>query len=154
MSLVSTRAATTRITRPRVAVRPLRPEDAPRLAALARELGEPGSAPDWARLLAQREVVAIGAEMDGALAGYAVATVRHSFGSGVPIGWIKLFGVGLAWRGRGVGRALAEALLLRVREAGARRARTIVPLHDRELDPFFRDIGFATEPLVCLGRSL
>ncbi|MDO8464597.1 MAG: GNAT family N-acetyltransferase, partial [Gallionella sp.] len=63
-------------------------------------------------------------------------------------------GVDNAWRGRGLGRTIASALLQRFRELGAERALTLLPLHDRTLAPFFRDLGFREESLVTLGRTV
>lgn len=138
----------------RDAVRVLRGADAAAVAALARRLGWPGDPPEWSRVISRRDAIAVGLEIEGALAGYAVATVRLAFGIGVPVGWIEHFGVDVTRRGSGVGRALSDALLARLREAGVRRVATLVPLHDRELAPFFREIGFSEEPRLCLGREL
>lgn len=122
-----------------------------RLSALLGGLDTPA---DWRRRLRRGDgVVAIGAEDDGRLVGYVTGEVRAAFGLGAA-GWVDAFGVNNEWRGRGVGRSLASALLARCRELGASRVYTLVPLHDRTLAPFFRDLGFRDEPLSCLGRAL
>lgn len=122
-----------------------------RLSALLGGLDTPA---DWRRRLRRGDgVVAIGAEDDGRLVGYVTGEVRAAFGLGAA-GWVDAFGVNNEWRGRGVGRSLASALLARCRELSASRVYTLVPLHDRTLAPFFRDLGFRDEPLSCLGRAL
>lgn len=136
-------------------MRALRPRDAASLVLLSRRLGGAETEADWSRLLEPTEAAAaVGAHAHGDLVGYAAGTVRVAFGGSAPVGWIEMFGVDVSWRGRGVGRLLADALLARFRELGAVRACTLVPLHDRELAPFFREVGFREQPVVCLGRTL
>lgn len=135
------------------AIRDLVPADVAALVALGDVLGAGEPAEAWRRRLRDRAILAIGAEQDGRIVGYAAGTVRTSFGLETA-GWIEAFGVANAWRGRGLGRALASELLARFRAHGARHAYTIVPVHDLALQPFFRDLGFREEPVVPLGRTL
>jgi ribosomal protein S18 acetylase RimI-like enzyme len=133
-------------------IRDLRSTDAASLAALAQLLGSAETVDQWRQRLRGANL-AIGAEQDGRLVGYATGAVRTAF-SLEPAGWVETFGVANAWRGRGLGRSLAAALFARFREQGATRAYTVVAAHDRALAPFFRDVGFREEPLACLGTSL
>lgn len=136
-------------------MRALRLRDAASLAVISRRLGGTETEADWSRLLDPRApAAAVAAEAHGDIVGYAAGTVRVAFGGSAPVGWIEMFGVDVSWRGRGIGRLLADALLARFRELGAARACTLVPLHDRELAPFFRELGFREQPAVCLGRPL
>ncbi len=134
-------------------IRELRRADIPALVALGDVLATGETIDSWRRRLAEGELVAICAERDGTLVGYAAGSVRRSFGLETA-GWIEAFGVANAWRGRGLGRTLAFELLARFRAIGARHAYTIVPVHDLALQPFFRDLGFREEPVVPLGRTL
>jgi ribosomal protein S18 acetylase RimI-like enzyme len=134
-------------------IRELREPDIPALVALGELLGSGENIDSWRRRLAEGDLVAICAQQDGALVGYAAGSVRRSFGLETA-GWIEAFGVANAWRGRGLGRTLALALLARFRAVGARHAYTIVPVHDLALQPFFRDLGFRGEPIEPLGRTL
>jgi len=127
--------------------------DLPRLAALSTRLGAESSE-DWAERLRHRDVVILGAEIDGALVGYAAGEVRRSFGRPAAAGWVDAFGIDLSQRGQGIGRDLAAAFLAELRARGADHVFTLVPLHDRTLGPFFRDLGFRDESLVCMGREL
>ncbi len=134
-------------------VRTLGEADASRLAALSSALGAETAA-DWALRLRREGSVVVGAFLDDALVGYAAGDVRRSFGLDGTAGWVDAFGVDLAYRGHGFGRTLAASLLARLREVGATHVYTVVPVHDRAMEPFFRELGFRDEPLACLGRIL
>lgn len=135
-------------------LRTLELSDVGAIGRLAGLLGGVDTPADWRRRLRRGDgIVAIGAEDDGRLVGYVTGEVRATFGLAAA-GWVDAFGVDNEWRGRGVGRSLASAILARFRELGASRVYTLVPLHDRTLAPFFRDLGFRDEPLSCLGRAL
>ena len=136
-----------------VTIRLLGRADASRLAMLSARVGTETLA-DWTERLARSDSLVVGAEIDGRLVGYAAGDVRRSFGRPSPTGLIAAFAVDLERRGHGLGRDLAAALMDRLRGRGADRVITLVPLHDRELDPFFRDLGFRDEPVICLGRAL
>ena len=137
----------------RLIIRPLSSTDIGALAALSERLGVEIRA-EWDTRVTDPGYVILGAERDGTLVGYAGGQVRRSFGRATSTAWVDSFGVELGQRGLGVGRALAVELLGRLRARGARHALTLTPLHDRELGPFFRDLGFRDEPTVCLGRDL
>ena len=109
---------------------------------------------DWTRRLDRSGTVIVGAELDGKLVGYAAAEVRRSFGRATPGAWIDAFGVDLAYRGHGIGRSLLTALLAGLRERGADHVFTLVPVHDRTMASFFRELGFRDEPVAHLGRDL
>jgi len=133
-------------------IRELRAADIVALVELAGVLGTGETRSDWKRRFRRGSVVVIGAEEDGRMIGYAAGTVHPAFGLGIT-GWVEAFGVDNAWRGRGLGRSLASDLFGRFRELGAARVYALLPRHDLELAPFFRDLGFREEPLVCLGRT-
>ncbi|HEY6959485.1 MAG TPA: GNAT family N-acetyltransferase [Candidatus Limnocylindria bacterium] len=136
-----------------VTIRRLGKGDLARLAALSTKL-DAETADDWSERLHHSDVVVLGAEVRGALVGYAAGEVRRSFGRAHAAGWFDAFGVDLSQRGQGVGRELAAAFLAELRSRGADHVFTLVPLHDRTLGPFFRGLGFRDESLVCLGRDL
>ncbi|HEY6203716.1 MAG TPA: GNAT family N-acetyltransferase [Candidatus Limnocylindria bacterium] len=127
--------------------------DLVRLGELSARLGA-DSARDWSGRLGRSGTVALGAESDGRLVAYAAAEVRRSFGRATPAAWIDAFGVDLAYRGHGIGRTLLAELLSRLRSEGADHVFTLVPLHDRTMAPFFRELGFRDEPITPLGREL
>lgn len=136
-----------------VIVRTLGPTDAVRVAALSTALGAE-TLEDWSRRLQRDGSIVVGAEIGEELVGYAAGEVRRSFGLDGGVGWVDAFGVTLGSRGHGLGRTLAAGLLGRLRDLGARHVYTVVPIHDRAMEPFFRELGFRDEPLACLGRDL
>jgi GNAT superfamily N-acetyltransferase len=131
----------------------LRTADLGRLAELSMRLGA-DTTRDWSTRLGRGGTVVVGAEIEGRLVAYAAAEVRRSFGRSTPAAWIDAFGVDLAYRGHGTGRALLAALLAQLRALGADHVFTLVRLHDRTLGPFFRELGFRDEPITPLGREL
>ena len=140
---------------PTLAVRDLAASDAADVTRLAGGLAAGGDLDEWRAALAGGPgSIAVGATVDGRLVGYALGAVQARFGLGPRAAWLEAFGVDPGFRAHGVGRALAGELLSRARRLGAEHVYTLVPLHDRTLDPFFRQIGLGEEPLVCLGRAL
>jgi GNAT superfamily N-acetyltransferase len=135
-----------------VTIRRLGRADLGRLAALSGKLGAE-STDDWAERQRHRDVVILGAEVVGELVGYAAGEVRRSFGRPA-VGWVDAFGIDPSQRGQGLGRELAAAFLAELRARGADHVLTLVPVHDRTLGPFFRDLGFHDDTFVCLGREL
>lgn len=133
-------------------IRDLRTGDSAAVASLAQLLGSRETVDRWRQRL-RAGAVAICAEDEGRLVGYATGAVRGAFGLDAA-GWVETFGVANEWRGRGLGRSLAAALFARFRELGAAHAYTVLPMHDRTLAPFFRDLGFREEPLACVGTAL
>lgn len=74
----------------------------------------------WQRLLARKEVFGLGARLDGRLVGIA----HHLFHTGVwtpRICYLQDLFVDETMRGRGIARALIEAVAGAAREAGAQR---------------------------------
>lgn len=136
------------------AFRSLKAADAPELAALAAGLGGSETAAEWAALLARPATIGVAALSRDRIVGYAAGEVRAAFGLPAPAAWVEAFGIDLAERGRGLGRALLRELLDRFRDGGARHVYTVVPVHDRSMAPFFRQLGFRDEPLDCLGCDL
>ena len=134
-------------------VRRLTKADLPKLAALSTRL-EAESAEHWDERFRHEDAIVLGALVDDVLVGYAAGEVRRSFGRTAAAGWVDAFGIEMSRRGQGVGRELASAFLAELRSRGADHVFTLVPLHDRALGPFFRDLGFRDEPQVCLGRDL
>jgi len=140
-------------TQRRAQIRTFGRADVLRLAALSTKLGA-DTAAQWSDRFDRNDAVVVGAEIDGVVVGYAAGEIRRSFGRMEAAGWVDAFGVDLSQRGHGLGRQLAAALLDALRALGADHVFTLVPVHDRALGPFFRDLGFRDEALIALGRDL
>lgn len=134
--------------------RDLTTADVTSLAALSTRLGGSETAEQWSSFLRRRGAIALGAVADGKVVGYAAGEVRGGFGMPGPVAWLEAFGIEVERRGEGIGRTLLGDLLERFARSGAAHVYTLVPVHDRVLAPFFRQVGFRDEPLVCLGSAL
>jgi len=95
------------------------------------------------------------AEVDGRVVGFMLGDVRAGeFGIEEPSGWIEVSGVAPGFAGRGVGRALADAMLARYRERGVRQVRTMVDAGMPEVERFFKQVGFEPDSLRPFVRRL
>ncbi|MDE3111981.1 MAG: GNAT family N-acetyltransferase [Chloroflexota bacterium] len=128
--------------------------DAEALAALSLKLGGSETVAQWVAFFGRPHAIAVGSIADGHIVGYAAGEVRTGFGLPKPVAWVEAFGIDLEYRGAGLGRTLLGELLRRAATLGAAHIYTLVPVHDRVLAPFFRQLGFRDEPLSCLGCSL
>ena len=88
------------------------------------------------------------AEQEGRVVGFMLGDVRSGdFGLEEPSGWIEVIGVDPDAAGKGVGRALGEAMLERYKGRGVRSVRTMVDASMPEVERFFRALGFAEDSL-------
>jgi ribosomal protein S18 acetylase RimI-like enzyme len=88
------------------------------------------------------------AEADGQLRGVIMAGYEGRRG------WINSFAVDPSYRRRGIGRALmAEAERL-LRAAGCPKINLQVRPDHQEVVEFYRQLGFAVEPLISMGKRL
>jgi ribosomal protein S18 acetylase RimI-like enzyme len=88
------------------------------------------------------------AESGGRVVGFMLGDVRSGdFGLEEPSGWIEVIGVDPDSVGKGVGRALGEAMLDRYKGRGVRRVRTMVDASMPDVERFFRALGFAEDSL-------
>ncbi len=121
---------------------------------IGRRLGGSETPSQWKAFFSRPEPIAVGALAEGRIVGYAAGEVRIGFGMKRPAAWVEAFGIDLEQRGQGVGRALLGDLLRRSAALGADHVYTLVPVHDRVLAPFFRELGLRDEPLTCMGSAL
>jgi ribosomal protein S18 acetylase RimI-like enzyme len=98
------------------------------------------------------------AEVNGVVVGFMLGEVRSGeFGLEEPIGWVEVFGIDPAHRGKAIGRQLAETMLGRFKSQGAKNVRTFVDEGLRnweDLSRFFRSLGFQPAPLHPFERRL
>lgn len=95
------------------------------------------------------------AEADGKVVGFMLGEVRSGeFGLEHPTGWIEVLGVDPDFRGRAVGRLMADAMLQHFRDQGATEVRTLVEEERMgDVAGFFRSLGFEQAPLTAYVKS-
>jgi len=81
--------------------------------------------------------------------GFMLGEMRSGeFGLEHPTGWIEVLGVDPDFRGRAVGRLMADAMLAHFRAQGATEVRTLVDEEQMgDVAGFFRSLGFEPAPL-------
>jgi ribosomal protein S18 acetylase RimI-like enzyme len=95
------------------------------------------------------------AEAGGTVVGFMLGEVRSvEFGLEEPTGWIEVLGVDPAYRGKAVGRSMAEAMLAHFRELGAHSVRTLVDEAATEICGFFTSLGFQPSTLRPFVKPL
>lgn len=100
-------------------------------------------------------VVAVAAERDGRVAGFAFARVLDGeFGGAAPVGALDAIGVPPAAERGGVATALLGAVEEALARRGARELRSQVDWTDHGLAAFFASAGFRLSPRVVLERGL
>jgi len=142
-----------------VRVRPLDELDITEVADIAERSGGPGDPGFWedrvAYFLRRDPEGALVAEAGGRVAGFMLGEVRSGeFGIAEPTGWIELLGVDPGWRGRDVGRLLAEALEAHFRARGAVAVRTLVDETMPGIAGFFASLGYAPAPMRPFVKRL
>ena len=89
------------------------------------------------------------------IVGFMLGEVRSGeFGLEEPTGWIEVLGVDPEYRGRSVGRRLADAMLGHFRARGATRVQTLVDEEREDIRSFFASLGFEPSSLRPFGRRL
>lgn len=109
---------------------------------------------DLWRLIAET-TTCFGAEVDGKLMGFVLADIRPwEFGRRAHVGWIIALGVHPDAQGKGLGKLLGERVLDQFRRLGVTRIQTLVEPETRDLEGYFKALGFADAPARVLVRDL
>ena len=144
---------------PRIEVRPASPEELTEPSSLLEELsrGVEPVPPPFARRLVRAveagdiEVLAAWAEPGGPPVGVAVLAFRLNVSAGASFASIEDLYVKSDVRGRGVGRALLEAVEERCRTRGVSYVEVQT---DDEAAPFYAALGYEPEDVRVLFRSI
>lgn len=88
---------------------------------------------------------------DRKVVGFMLGEIRAGeFGMEEPTGWVEVLGVDPEYRGRNVGRELAETMWRHFRDRGATEVRTLVSTEMGEIEAFFRSLGFEEADMKAL----
>ena len=131
-------------------------DDIVRIGELTRNLYQPDLWEERVTYYLRRDPESsVVAELDGKVVGFMLGDIRAGeFGIEEPSGWIEVIGVDPASGGRGVGRAMGEAMLARYRARGVRQVRTMVDESMPDVERFFVSLGFAADSLRPFIRPL
>lgn len=124
-------------------------DDIVRIVEKTRDLYQPDLWEDRVTYYLRRDPEgSVVAEDDGKVVGFMLGDVRvGEFGIEEPTGWIEVIGVDPDAAGRGIGRALGDAMLERFKARGVRRVRTMVDASMPEVERFFTALGFEPDTL-------
>ncbi len=147
-------------TMPGVRIRPLDELDISDIVAIDEKISGRYRPEVWERqigyYLRRDPESSVVAEIDGKVAGFMLGEVRSGeFGLEEPTGWIEVLGVDPAYRGKAIGRQLAEAILEHFRQRGAHSVRTLVDEEKQgDIRRFFNALGFEPSTLRPFVKSL
>jgi ribosomal protein S18 acetylase RimI-like enzyme len=131
-------------------IRSLEDTDLGGITALDEKLGGEYRPEIW-----ERPEASVVAEADGKVVGFMLGEVRSGeFGLEEPTGWIEVLGVDPDYRGRAVGRRLAEEMLEHLRQRGATTVRTLVDEEMAGIAEFFEKLGFEPVPMRSFAKKL
>lgn len=126
-------------------IRTALPEDAEQIARLLGQLGYPSSAEQVRGRL--ERVTTIVAEQDGHVVGVAATHLRHNLERDEPTCRLTALVVDEPARGRGVGRALLEAVVADAEGSGCERVEVTLRPHRSAAEALYRSLGFEERPL-------
>jgi ribosomal protein S18 acetylase RimI-like enzyme len=147
-------------TTPGVRIRPLDELDISDIVAIDEKISGRYRPEAWERqigyYLRRDPESSVVAEVDGKVAGFMLGEVRSGeFGLEEPTGWIEVLGVDPAYRGKAIGRNLAEAILEHFRRRGAHSVRTLVDEETQaDIRRFFSALGFEPSTLRPFVKAL
>ena len=147
-------------TTPGVRIRPLDEMDISDIVAIDEKISGRYRPEVWERqigyYLRRDPDASVVAEIDGKVAGFMLGEVRSGeFGLEEPTGWIEVLGVDPAYRGRAIGRHLAEAILVHFRQRGAHSVRTLVDEEKQgDIRHFFSALGFEPSTMRPFVKTL
>jgi ribosomal protein S18 acetylase RimI-like enzyme len=140
-------------------IRPLGELDIEEIGAIDEKIGGRYQPEVWERrvgyYLRRDPEASLVAEADGKVVGFMFGEIRSGeFGLEEPTGWIEVLGVDPDFRGRAVGRQMAEAMLDYFRSQGAVRVRTFVDEKMDDIRRFFTALGFEPASLTPFVKTL
>jgi ribosomal protein S18 acetylase RimI-like enzyme len=137
-----------------VAIRLVQATDLEAISALDARLTGSNKPDYWQEMLAPERHFLVAETDKGALAGFIAGEVRAwEFGQPAA-GWVFAIQIDPKLRQRGIGSQLFEALVVRFKDEGVTRVRTLVDRKDHLILSFFRAQGMVAGPSLQLDMEL
>jgi GNAT superfamily N-acetyltransferase len=137
-----------------ISIRPAQTSDLAAVSALDARLTGSNKPDYWESMLAPDRHFLVAETDVGALAGFIAGEIRAwEFGQPAA-GWVFAIQIEPDLRLHGVGSQLFEALVLRFKEKGVTRVRTLVDRKDHLILSFFRAQGMVAGPSLQLDMDV
>ncbi|MBW1703207.1 MAG: GNAT family N-acetyltransferase [Deltaproteobacteria bacterium] len=139
-------------------IRRIKIEDADDISSIQTAITKSAEKIDFRQIIEEQvrknEDVSFVAEIDGRVAGYMISyTIYGGFGL-EKSAWIAILGVDPKFMGQGIGKRLAEEILVVYRERGIKHIFTTVLWDSVDLLSFFKTLGFDRSNFINLRKEL
>ena len=139
-------------------IRKIKIEDADAIGGIQDAITKSPEKTDFTQIIEEQlrkdEDVSFVAEIDGRVAGYMISyTIYGGFGL-EKSAWIATLGVDPKFMGQGIGKRLAEEILVVYRERGIKHIFTTVLWDSVDLLSFFKTLGFDRSNFINLRKEL
>jgi ribosomal protein S18 acetylase RimI-like enzyme len=136
------------------AIRPVQASDLKAISALDARLTGTSKPDYWREMLSPGRHFLVAETDKGVLAGFIAGEIRAwEFGQ-PPAGWVFAIQIDPKLRLKGVGTELFEAIVVRFKEKGVTRVRTLVDRKDHLILSFFRAQGMVAGPSLQLDMDV
>jgi ribosomal protein S18 acetylase RimI-like enzyme len=139
-------------------IRKIKTEDADAISSIQASITKTSVTTDFRNIFEERvrknKDISFVAEIDGKIVGYMISYILYG-GFGLDkSAWIATLGVDPKYMGQGIGKRLAEEILLAYREKGISHIYTTVRWDSVDLLSFFKTLGFDRSNFINLRKKL
>lgn len=139
-------------------IRRIKIEDADAISSIQDSITKSSVETDFRNIIEERvrrnEDISFVAEIDGRVVGYMISYILYG-GFGLDkSAWIATLGVDPKYMGQGIGKSLAEEILLEYRQRGISHIFTTVRWDSVDLLSFFKTLGFDRSDFINLKKEL
>ena len=139
-------------------IRKIKIEDADDIARIESAITKSSSKIDFGQIIKEQirddDDASFTAEIDGRVAGYMISYIIYGGFGLEKSAWIATLGVDPKFMGQGIGKRLAEEILVVYRERGIKHIFTTVLWDSVDLLSFFKTLGFDRSNFINLRKEL